>query len=428
MSGTEERANVRDLLRVRDFRRLYATRLTGQFADGLLQASLATFVLFSPERQPTALSVAIAFAVLYLPFSFVGPFAGVFLDRWRRRQVLVRANLLRALMCVGLIALVLARRDGVDLAVAVLLTLGVSRFVLAGLSASLPHVVDGPHLVTANALAPTSGTIAGAAGGLIGVALRSAAGGGDGGSALVLGLVIVGYLSSALIARLMAPDLLGPTGDRPGDRVIDVLRGLVDGARQLVRRPIAGRSILIVAVHRIALGALTAAALLLFRNLFNPGNPDAALRDFAFTTGLAAAGALLGAIITPRLTRRLGAVAWTVIAVGQAAIIVTAGMLTVSYPGLFVAAFSIGFAGQSAKVCADTLVQRSIPDDHLGRVFTLFDMAVNVGLVAGITAMALTSPADGVAPWSYLGAGLLLAVTVTWYGVTARRSVTAATP
>ena len=89
--------DIGTILRRTDFRALLWTRLTGQFADGLLQASLATFVLFSPERQTTPQAVAASFAILLLPYSLIGPFAGILLDRWRRRNVLVRANLLRAL-------------------------------------------------------------------------------------------------------------------------------------------------------------------------------------------------------------------------------------------------------------------------------------------------------------------------------------------
>ena len=43
---------LREVLAGRDFRRLFGVRLVGQYGDGLLQAALATFVLFSPERQP----------------------------------------------------------------------------------------------------------------------------------------------------------------------------------------------------------------------------------------------------------------------------------------------------------------------------------------------------------------------------------------
>ena len=95
MSGSGG-VGLREILRVRGFRLLLGTRLAGQLGDGLLQASLATFVLFSPERQPTAAKVAVAFAILLLPYSLVGPFAGVLIDRWWRRTILVRANLLRA--------------------------------------------------------------------------------------------------------------------------------------------------------------------------------------------------------------------------------------------------------------------------------------------------------------------------------------------
>jgi len=85
---------LRDVLARRDFRYLFSVLLVGQFGDGLLQAALASFVLFSPERQPDAIRVAAAFAILLLPYSVIGPFAGVFLDRWYRRTVLVRANAL----------------------------------------------------------------------------------------------------------------------------------------------------------------------------------------------------------------------------------------------------------------------------------------------------------------------------------------------
>lgn len=95
-----------DLLHNGGFMRLFATRMTGSLGDGVLQAALAAFVVFSPERQATPLAIATSFGILLLPYSFIGPFAGVFLDRWRRRQVLVYANWLRALTTVITIVIV----------------------------------------------------------------------------------------------------------------------------------------------------------------------------------------------------------------------------------------------------------------------------------------------------------------------------------
>ena len=144
--------NLRSVLASRDFRKLYGVRLIGQFGDGMVQAALATFVLFSPEREPDAVRIALAFTILFLPYSIVGPFAGVFLDRWRRRQVLVYANLVRAGLIILLAYITWLGHDGLDLGIVVLVSLGIGRFILAGLSASLPHVVTGQQLITAHSL------------------------------------------------------------------------------------------------------------------------------------------------------------------------------------------------------------------------------------------------------------------------------------
>lgn len=411
---------LREVLAGRDFRHLFGVRLVAQFGDGLLQAALATFVLFSPEREPSAAKVAAAFAILLLPYSIIGPFAGVFLDRWKRRNVLVRANLLKALLTIPVIVLVLAGNDGFGLGLSVLVVLGIGRFVLAGLSASLPHVVAGRDLVTANALTPTSGTIMAAVGALGGVALRSALGGGDRGSTIVLACALVAYVLSALIALLIAVDRLGPDGQRPSDTVRGVAIGLVEGIRELRIHAEAGRAIAVVGAHRVAFGVLTAGGLLLVRYTFNDiGAADSALNEFAFLTGAAATGALIGAILTPAASRRWGEVTWSAVALAQAGVLgiglIIVGALVPTFATLLLGAASIGFAGQSVKVCSDTLVQRHIPDDHLGRVFALFDMIVNACLVAGISVLAIVSPTSGRTPWTYVAVGALLILAAFWY-------------
>jgi MFS family permease len=414
---------LRELLATRDFRRLFSVRLVGQFADGLVQASLATFVLFSPERQPSATKVAVAFAILLLPYSVIGPFAGVLLDRWRRRNVLVNANFLKAIGVIPIVALIAAGNDGALLGVSVLLVLGVGRFVLAGLSASLPHVVEGRDLVTANALSPTSGTIAAALGAGSGVALRSLAGGGDTGSQSVLLLAAVLFVCAGLIARRIAVTALGPTGERVPDTFMGVVQGFVDGLRVLGTHGRPRRAITVVGIHRIALGMLTVDALLLVRNTFNSmTNADNALSQFAIITGAAASGALIGAVCTPWASRTWGTVTWSsaVLVFGglSGGVLVLAGAMNESMPVLLLGAACFGLIGQAVKVCADTEIQVGIRDDHLGRVFALFDMIVNACLVAGITIMALTSPASGQTPAMISAAGILLVVTGAWFFTT----------
>ena len=67
--------------------RILTIRWSGQLTDGLFQSALASFVLFSPERAPNAVSAALAFAVVLLPYSLIGPYVGTFLDRFSRQRI-----------------------------------------------------------------------------------------------------------------------------------------------------------------------------------------------------------------------------------------------------------------------------------------------------------------------------------------------------
>ena len=424
---------VEDLQRVlgsSSFRRLFGVRLTGQFSDGLVQAALTTFVLFSPEREASAPRIAIAFVILLLPYSLIGPFVGVFLDRWRRREVLVTANLFRVASVALLGLLLLAGHDGVDLAIAVLVTLGLGRFVLSALAASLPHTVDADTLVTANALSPTAGTVASIMGGLVGVGIRALGGGGDRGSMIVLGCAAAMYLVSSMIARTIAIDLLGPHGDIVGEGIRDVLRGLREGFSHLRQHRAAANAIIVVSFHRVAFGAATVLAILLLRNTLNPpSDPAAALAGLTLVLIAAGLGAFIGAVLTPRMSRHLGSVPWSALVLLAGAVLALVGFLgtTLGWPlttgmaGLLLASLGIGFAGQAVKVTSDTVVQRAVSDDHRGRVFSLYDVSVNVGMVVGVLWIAFAAPVSGLSPSIDVLIALVLTLAAGWYVIVSRR-------
>jgi len=76
---------VQSALRSPDFRKLLWIRLCGQGGDGIFQAALVATVVFNPDQQNTAKGLLAASAVTILPFTLLGPFVGVFIDRWPRR-------------------------------------------------------------------------------------------------------------------------------------------------------------------------------------------------------------------------------------------------------------------------------------------------------------------------------------------------------
>ncbi|SPF01749.1 MFS transporter [Streptomyces sp. MA5143a] len=396
--------DLRVLLRFRDFRRLLAVRLLSQGADGVYQVALATYVVFSPEKQTSATAIASAMAVLLLPYSLVGPFAGVLLDRWRRRQVLLYGNLLRALLASVTAVLILIHVPDWLFYVSALCVTAVNRFVLAGLSASLPRVVDADRLVVANSLSPTAGTLAATAGGGLAFVVRLL---GSDSDALVVLLGSALYLCAALASLRLARDLLGPdparVQTRLGAAIAGTARGLVAGVRHLVepgRRRAAAWALASMTMMRFCYGALTVMVLMLCRYAWS-SSPSAAadseegLALLGLAVGISGAGFFTAAVLTPWAAGRLGPALWIVTCAATAALLEPALGLPFTERPMLVAAFVLGLVTQGAKISTDTIVQSAVDDGYRGRVFSLYDVLFNVAFVGAAAVAALMLPPDG---------------------------------
>jgi hypothetical protein len=276
------------------------------------------------------------------------------------------------------------------------------------------------YLVSGNALAPTAGTVASVVGGLGGVAIRKAAGGGDTGSVVVLLCAVATYVVASAVAQRLRPTELGPDDDTEAETVRNVVAGMVEGLRHLAQRRPAARAIGLVMVHRVIFGIAVALAVLQVRGALHPDDAEAAIGALTVTTGAAGLGAFLGAVSTPRASRAFGAVRWSAAALVVGVVIGAIGVATATLPGLVVEGLFVGFAGQAVKVCSDTIVQEDVDDDRRGRVFALYDVGVNVAIVVGLTAAAFAAPPDGRAP--VIAAWMVaLAVVGAWWALTAER-------
>jgi MFS family permease len=389
------------VLRGRGFRRLLAVRFAAQWGDGVFQAALGGAVLFNPERQADPLAVAAALAAVLLPYSVVGPFAGALLDRWDRRRVLLAANLVRALLTLVVAAVLATGGTGVPLYLAALAVGAVSRFVLAGLSAALPHVVARDDLVAANVVATTAGAGVAALGGATAIAARALVGGDDAGSAVVAALAATGAVLSAVVAAGFVARVLGPDRVEEPDRaIVAVARGLRDGARATARTPAVAASFLALAAHRLAFGVTTLLTLLLFRSVAgDTGLVRGGMAGVGEAVALAAAGLGVAALLTPWAVRRLGRARTVRIALVVAAVTLLALAAHLTLPAVLGAAFLLGAVGQVVKLCADAGVQGEVDDATRGRVFALYDAVFNVCYVLAVAIAALLGPPDGRAPW-----------------------------
>jgi len=190
------------LLGIRGYRRLLGLRFATQWGDGMFQAALGGAVLFNPERQADPMAVAAGLAVLLMPYSVVGPFVGALLDRWDRRRVLVVTNSARVVLVAIVAAAVVAGVAGPVLYLSALAVMGFSRFVLAGLSVALPHVVEKRYLVEANTLAVTAGAGVAALGAVCAIGLRMLVGAGNTGSAIATVVAGLGPFVAAFVIGL----------------------------------------------------------------------------------------------------------------------------------------------------------------------------------------------------------------------------------
>ena len=388
------------LLRDPKLSRLLRIRWSGQVTDGIFQSALASFVIFSPERQASAVNAAVAFAVVLLPYSIVGPFVGTLLDRFSRQRAIFFSNLTRSFTLVVIALLIFNGKTGLEITVFVLIAFGVNRLILAGLSAGIPLMTTPKELISANALAVTGGSVWVVLGGGIGLGIRQLldlSESADNADAVLILAAALGYLIAAIFTSLIGKDEIGP---RPHEIVKgSFTQGLIEmreGFQFLKDHADAARGIAATAIHRGGLTALTLTALLLERNTFNdPADSEAGLTGLSVTLSIAATGFIFGALAAPYGVRKVGRHRWIRLSIfaasfGSLLLVIDRTPILLGATAFFAAMF-----GQSVKVTNDALVQSKIDDYFRGRVFSVYDVVVNAAIVTGALFAAWILPTSG---------------------------------
>jgi MFS family permease len=380
-----------------EFGRLLAVRIASQFGDGLFNAGLAGAILFNPERAAAPAAIAGSFAVLFLPYSLVGPFAGALLDRWDRRFVLVGASALKIALITGVGVLLALGASQWPILAGALLVNGVSRFVTSGLSAALPHVVPRERVVTMNSLATAIGAVSTFVGANFMLLARWLFGANDTGSATVIFLVIAPVLIALLLSLRFASRSLGPDDTARAIRrsaLYAVATGWLHGLRTVIGTPSVTATLAGLAAHRITFGINTMLMLLIVRHT---GAAVAGLGIAVLFLASTAGGGFIATVLTPAIVRRVGRFAAANIALTAAAGIQVVGAALV-VPVMLVCGFLLAAAGQVVKLCADSAMQIDVEDPLRGHVFAVQDALYWVSFVGATAVTAAVIPADGHSP------------------------------
>jgi MFS family permease len=345
------------LRRAPRFARLWAAKAVSHVGDG---AALVALVVYVQQSQRRGVAVSLLLLAVTLP-TLLGPLAGALADRVEQRRLMLGAQAGQAVL-YGAMAAVLPPFP-VLLALVAAASLLATVFAPAGRSV-VPALVAPGDLVRANAwmgMALTlQGTIGPAVGGLLiaGAGVRGA----------LWGNALSFAVSAALVGRLPAlpPQ---PAGAEP----VGLLKGTGEGLAYALHHPVA-RALVVGLGFGVMFAAVDDVALVFLAR----GDLDAGALGYGILVSMYGIGFALGSLALMR-TRATGAA--TAFTLGLL-LTGTGGLLTGLAPVLGLAAFAQAVAGSGnglEVVATDTLVQRSVPRSHRGRVFGVVSAATLLG-------------------------------------------------
>lgn len=371
------------------FTRLARVHAFSVATDTLVTVSLAGTLFFSIPSGAARDKVALYLLLTMAPFAVVAPLVGPAIDRLPggRRLMVVLATAIRALVCVFMVGHV----DDLFLFPAAFLILVLGKAYGIGKAALVPTVVtDERELVSANSrlslLSGVVGLIVGApAAGLVKLFGPE--------TALVLGAITSG--TAAVLAMRLAPAAVAP---EPVDTVEEVeLRGagIVHAAEAMgLLRGIVGFLTFLLAFDLkgggndtpvpigLAMGRAARAAAG-FPRVGTGHGSTAPAWHFGAVLVASVAGALLGAVVAPRLRQLFSEER---ILVGTLVVVAGGGLACSLQGGLLGAAgcaLVVGVGASAGRLVFDAIVQRDAPDANFGRSFARFETRFQLLWVIG---------------------------------------------
>ncbi|MEV4623500.1 MFS transporter [Asanoa sp. NPDC049573] len=368
------------VLRLRDFRLLFAARVVSQLGSWLLLIAVPAHVF---ALAGSLMAAGLTLAAEFVPVLLLGQLAGVFVDRWDRRTVMVAADLGRA----AAVALLLFARhpDQVWIVYVALAAESTgSLFFRPAAQAHTPIVVGtGRDLTAANSLNTLTDGVMRLVGGPLGAALLVLLGF----PALVL-IDVASYLLSGLTIVLMSR--VAAVAERSAASVRQIAADLREGLRAVRRAPVA-RGLLPITVLFVASNAALSALLVPF-GVTHWGGQEAV----GFVVSALGVGFLLGAPALRLLAGRTQprALLAAALATTCAGFYLLFGAETLA--GALPAAVLVGTVGPIILVLPASTLQRVIPNAVLGRVSAVFFSGEAVAMLAGAVAGPLVAGHGGV--------------------------------
>ncbi|MFH1085806.1 MAG: MFS transporter, partial [Chloroflexota bacterium] len=381
------------VFRIRDFRLMWI----GQFVEtsGSALTALAASI-FVYRLTGSALSVGLMLVATALPSVVLGLVAGVVVDRYNRRKIMVIAEVARA--ALTFLIPVLVPLHVAWLYVLVMLSSTVGQFFDPAHESVLPEVAPEEELAAANSLMAISSFGATAIGFALSGLIASQANimwafYVNGVTFLLSGLCILllrapGVAPAEAVAKDSEAAGAGAPADAAGS-VGAVVRNLGAGMRALVDTPIL-RSLLLTGIPTMVSFGLTNSLLLPFalRAL------KASEFEYGMQEALTSVGFVAGSLLMAGVFDRMREGPWMVLSYIGMGLLGALYALSRSVPyGILLLALS-GFCNAPAAIGRRVAVQRNTPTDMRGRVNSAFFVVRDVFYLIGMLAAGLADVMD----------------------------------
>jgi MFS family permease len=385
----------------RDFAVLMGVQFLGQAGQGVVQGAIGKSIAFGGQKGfdvsnvPSADYLLKVVLALYVPYTLLSPFIGVFIDRFARRRVVWWANLSAALI-VGVLGIAVLLPLGSEstegkvgataaLVVALLAAQAVVRVVLAVKSAAIPDVLSGRDLLQGNGLSQAGGGLFQIVGVAFGTVVAGLAGAWI---AVVAGAAVL--VVAAFVALRMQRVEAHPHTTTFAREASQVVRTIGAGLRELAARPAAALGLSSFQMLRYQFWGFGLFVFALYAKNLVQGGADGADTLSLVLAGVGGLfGGALGMVLAQKWKDRVPPIRLLLasMALLGAGTLVLGGLVSVpGFAGMLFVGFFAFFLG---KISVDTITQQAMPDDFRGRAFALFDIAYNLGFIVPALVLSL---------------------------------------
>ncbi len=370
---------------------LWLSQLVSSFGDTLHYIALVVLVY---ELTGRGAAVAMLVAAETLPILVLGPVAGVVIDRFSRKSVLIGADIVRAVLVLSLVW-----PQGAWHAYAVAAGIAAaSTFFNPTIQAVIPELTTEDQRLAANSVSWSTGRLvqiiaSAIAGGLIALIGTDAA-------FLLNAATFV--ISALLLLRLVIPAHAGQLGQetkRGLDRYFSEARA---GLRYAMGDRLVSRLLIVQALASLATGA-TGAMLIVLSERHLGLEPS----GFAWLIGAIGVGALVGPLIPNAMARDYRDARWLFVpyiirGVGDVLI-----ALFTPLPVALVILFVYGLNTSTGMVVFSSTIQGAVPGYVRGRVFTLLDVTWNAMRLLSLASGAVLVDVIGIQALFWTGGAML---------------------